>query len=404
MIKAQDAASEIADDTEGADSRPEKVVESLPEISSNIPPGTRVCAIVNPLSGKKAGFTTNAQGVAEVTAALEAVGIVADIRETEYPGHATVLAGAAIRDGYEVIIACGGDGTVSETAKALVGKKGVTLGILPVGSANNVAHMTEVPFDLTEAARNLHTGPIKNIDVGRCNGVYFFETAGIGLDAALFPILNKVDKGEYIRLWDALTTLFRFRQRTVTLMLDKRVIRVKALVVLVANGPYWGYSVPLAPDALIDDHKFDVVVFCNFSKTDFMRHILSAIFRRNKVSNGADTSENNSLVHTNHPKVQTYRARQVQVLTSDGTHNQSHAGVQLRPISRSNKNALLNHTHHPKVRTYNARHVEVITSKRRPWPVHADALPRGSTPALIELLPGALRVITGSGTVDGPAL
>jgi diacylglycerol kinase (ATP) len=403
MIKARDAASDIASDTDDADIGLEKVAESLPEVPSNIPPGTRVCAIVNPLSGKKAGFTTNAQGVAEVTAALAAVGINADILETEYPGHATALADTAIRDGYEVIIACGGDGTVSETAKALVGKKGVTLGILPVGSANNVAHMTGVPFDLTEAAHNLHTGAVKNIDVGKCNGVYFFETAGIGLDAALFPILNKVDKGEYIRLWDALTTLFRFRQRTVTLVLDKRVIRVKALVVLVANGPYWGYSVPLAPDALIDDHKFDVVVFCNFSKTDFIRHILAAIFRRNHDQN-ASSNQDNPLTHTNHPRVQTYRAREVQILTSESRHTPSRAGAQLRPISRSNKNALLNHTHHPKVRTYNARRVEVITSKRRPWPVHADALPRGSTPAVIELLPGALRVITGPGTVDGPAL
>ena len=71
MIKAQDAASDIAGGTDDADSGPENMVESLPEIPSNIPPGTRVCAIVNPLSGKKAGFTTNAQGVAEVTAALE---------------------------------------------------------------------------------------------------------------------------------------------------------------------------------------------------------------------------------------------------------------------------------------------------------------------------------------------
>ena len=81
-----------------------------------------------------------------------------------------------------------------------------------------------------------------------------------------------------------------------------------------------------------------------------------------------------------------------------------HAGVQPRPISRSNKNSLLNHTNHPKVRTYSARRVQVTTSKRRPWPVHADALPRGRTPALIELLPGALRVITGSGDTDAPAL
>ena len=314
----------------------------------NIPPGTKVRVIVNPLSGKKGGFTTNAAGLDEVRAALEENGIEAEICETEYEGHATELAEAAVRDGYQIVIACGGDGTVAETAKALIGKKNVTLGILPLGSANNVARMTGVPFDLAEAARNLRTGAIKAIDAGQCNGEYFLETAGIGLDAALFTILNRVDKGQYIHLWDAFSTLFKFRQRSVTLVLDKRAVRAKALFVLVANGPYWGYSLPLAPDAKIDDGRFEVIVFRNFSKTDFIRHVLAALFRRGQ------------------------------------------------PDPAGGPNNPLDYTHHPKLRTYKARRVQVLTSPRHPWPVHADAIPRGNTPALVEILPGALRVITGS--------
>ncbi|MGA7733314.1 MAG: diacylglycerol kinase family protein [Chloroflexia bacterium] len=318
-----------------------------PEID-NIPPGTRVRVIINPMSGKKGGFTTNSAGLDEVRAALEANGIEAEICETEHPGHATELAEAAVREGCQIVIACGGDGTVAETAKGLIGKKTATLGILPLGSANNVARMTGVPFDLAEAARNLRTGKIKAIDVGKCNGEYFLETAGIGLDAALFPILNKVDTGEYIRLWDAVTTLFKFRKRSVTLVLDKRAVRVKALVVLVANGPYWGYSLPLAPDARIDDGRFEVVVFRNFSKTDFIRHVLAAVFHRGQT--------------------------------------------------RDSKGQALAYTHHPKLRTYKARRVQILThGRRKPWPVHADAIPRGHTPATINLIPAALRVITGGG-------
>jgi diacylglycerol kinase (ATP) len=209
--------------------------------------------------------------------------------------------------------------------------------------------MMHVPFDLGEAAKLLHLGEIRNVDVGLCNGEYFLETAGIGLDAAIFPILNKVDKGDYGRLIDAVRTLFRFRPRSVTLVLDNRAIRARALVVLVANGPYWGYSVPLAPDAKVDDGKFDVVVFRNFSKTDFMRHILAAMLGRGTENNGTE----------NH---------------------------------RLNKR-----TYHPKLQTYQARRVRVLTSRHRPWPVHADAQPRGYTPADIEIVPGALRVITGPG-------
>lgn len=346
MAQTMDANSAI-EITSGL-SIDERVATKEPEVEkNNFPPGTRVCVIINPVSGKKGGITTNAAGPEEVRLALEENGIQADIRETEYAGHATKLAEEAVSEGYHIVIACGGDGTVGEVARGLIGKKSAAMGILPLGSANNVARMTGVPFDLAGAARNLVTGTIKPIDVGRCNGEYFLETAGVGLDAALFPILNMVDRGEYIRLWDAITTLFKFRQRSVTLVLDKRAVRVRALVVLVANGPYWGYSLPLAPDAKIDDRRFEVVVFRNFSKTDFMRHVISALLNRGRTRN------------------------------PDG-----------RPLG---------YTHHPKLRTYKARRVQVLSSSRfKPWPVHADAIPRGQTPAVIEVVPHALRVITGA--------
>lgn len=313
----------------------------------NIPPGTKVKVIINPASGKKGGITTNAAGLDQVRAVLEANGIEADIVETEYAGHATELAKAAVKDGYNVVIACGGDGTVAEVAKALIRTK-ATLGILPLGSANNVARMMHVPFDLEEAAKLLRLGEAKRVDVGRCNGTYFLETAGIGLDAALFPILNQVDKGEYIRLLDAARTLFKFRPRSVSLSLDGRAIRVRALVILVANGPYWGYSVPLAPDALVDDRKFDVVVFRNFSKTDFIRHVIASLLNRSKLDHARRGAKS---TYSNHPKIDMYKARKVQV----------------------------------------------FTSPYRPWPVHADAIPRGFTPVTIEVVPASLRVITGPG-------
>jgi diacylglycerol kinase (ATP) len=318
------------------------------EAHDNIPPGTKVKVIINPASGKKGGITTNAAGTDEVRRVLEANGIHADIVETEYANHATELAKAAIKDGYRIVIACGGDGTVGETAESLIGSK-VTLGILPLGSANNVARMMHVPFDLEEAAKLLRLGEIRNVDVGRCNGSYFLETAGAGLDAAIFPLLNRVDKGEYTRLIDVIRTFLKFRPRRLKLVLDRRVIRARALVVLVANGPYWGYSVPLAPDAKVDDGRLDVVVFRNVSKFSFVKHILGSLLRR-------DTRRD-----PNDPKP-------------------SH-----------------HFPYHPNIKTYRARRVRIMTRSRRVWPVHADAKPRGRTPALIQVVPGALSVITGPG-------
>src|SRR4051794_5846248 len=88
------------------------------EAHDNIRVGTRVKVIVNPASGKKAGIiTTNSAGIEEVRQLLETNGIEADVVETEYPGHATELAKQAVKDGYDVVVGCGGDGTVGEVAK-----------------------------------------------------------------------------------------------------------------------------------------------------------------------------------------------------------------------------------------------------------------------------------------------
>src|SRR5437588_7419748 len=142
---------------------------ALEEVHDNITAGARVMVIVNPASGKKGGITTNAAGTGEVRQLLEANNIQADIVETERPGHAIELAKKAVEEGYDIVVACGGDGTIAEVATALIRTK-VALGILPLGSANNVARMMHVPFDLSEAARLLRQGEIHRIDVGRCNG------------------------------------------------------------------------------------------------------------------------------------------------------------------------------------------------------------------------------------------
>src|SRR5215204_6021599 len=147
MAQATEPAQDNIEDNGAALSNPTQPRAVTPETTliDNLPLGTTVRVIINPTSGKKGGITTNASGPDEVRAALEQNGIEAEIRETEYAGHATKLAEQAVHDGIDIVIACGGDGTVGEVAKALVNKKKTTLGILPLGSANNVARMTGVP-------------------------------------------------------------------------------------------------------------------------------------------------------------------------------------------------------------------------------------------------------------------
>ena len=99
-------------------------------------------------------------------------------------GHATELAAAA--EGYDLVVAAGGDGTVHEVLNGLMRHPGATrpaLGLLPTGSGNDTRRTLGVPTDLAQAALELATGERRRFDVGVCNGIYFNNSFAAGLDA-----------------------------------------------------------------------------------------------------------------------------------------------------------------------------------------------------------------------------
>jgi diacylglycerol kinase (ATP) len=313
-------------------------------------PQARLKVIVNPVSGKKGGITTNSVGVAEVKGALEAAGLRADVFETRGPEDGTVLAMEALDEKYDMVVSCGGDGTTDDVSAGLIDTD-MVMGILPLGSANNVARMLHIPFDLEGAVRLLQEGEVVCIDVGRIGGRQgrvFLETAGVGMDAELFPLLNQLDKGAYMTLFQVLRTFLRARPRHMMLTLDgRRQMRVRALMVLVANGPYWGYSIPLAPDAKVNDHRFDIVVFENFSKWEFVRHVVTVFMGRGKAPDPRTGHTKNRRVY--HPKMRVFRANTIRI------------------------------------------------TSRRPIPVHGDARPVTTTPVTIRVEDHALSVVVGRG-------
>ena len=303
----------------------------------------RSCLIVNPSAGRKAGLTTNAFGVEAARALLERHHIDADIWETERPGHATELARKAARERYRRVIAAGGDGTVEEVAEGLVGTT-VELGVLPLGSIMNIARMLGIPRDLDAAAQVIRERRVARIDVGRATtqarSDFFIEAAGVGIDAGLFAYFTQIDRGNWRSLRPLVTFMWRYRPRRITLVLDGQQMRFRAMMVTVANGPYVGAALAVAPDARLDDHKFDVEIYTRFGKFELFRHLMS-------IAGG----------------------RRV---------------------------------YNPKVRTFRAATVEVITDS--PMMVHGDSRPLATTPARFEVLPSALAVIVGGEPGCRPAL
>src|SRR5215207_6655381 len=106
--------------------------------------------IFNPNAGQKLGLSTNVAGPEQVQQALREAGIPFEPQPTEYAGHATELARAAVAEGWRLVIAAGGDGTVGEVAQALAGTDTV-LGVMPFGSVMNVARTLCIPRDLVAA-------------------------------------------------------------------------------------------------------------------------------------------------------------------------------------------------------------------------------------------------------------
>ncbi|MBI4301165.1 MAG: diacylglycerol kinase family lipid kinase [Chloroflexi bacterium] len=234
--------------------------------------------------------------LAEITNLLDEVGIRVDLTFTKLTESMTQSVGQAAREGYDLVIVGGGDGTVSEVAAGLVWT-GIPLGILPCGTFNNIAHSLGLSLDLLEATRNIARGNALDIDVGVANGVYFFEAVGVGLDASLFPIGEEIKEGHYEKVLQGAVRFLRHRKAQITLHLDQNKVDLQTPMVVVANGPYYGASFTVAPQASLTDGRLEVVVF-ECSKVEVARHF--ALSARNRAHE--------------EPCISMYQAQQVSIL------------------------------------------------------------------------------------------
>ncbi|MBI2303956.1 MAG: diacylglycerol kinase family lipid kinase [Chloroflexi bacterium] len=206
----------------------------------------------------------------DITNLLEEAGVRVDLAFTKLATAITQSVVQAAQEGYDLVIAGGGDGTVSEVAAGLVGT-GVPLGILPFGTYNNIAHNLSLPLDLAEAALAIVKGNTMDVDVGVANGVYFFEAVGVGLDARLFPIGEEIKEGHYEKMIEGALAFLRHRKAVMSLRLDGEEMELRSPLVVVANGTYYGAGFTIAPQASVVDGLLEVVIF-DCAKWEMARH------------------------------------------------------------------------------------------------------------------------------------
>lgn len=191
----------------------------------------------------------------------------ADVVLTERRGHATELARQAVLDGYDLVVAAGGDGTVHEVLNGIMheGKAGAMLGVIPIGSGNDFAFPLNIPLNVTAAVEHLFTGTAHTVDVARIedeNGrfAYFDNNFGAGIDAAVVIKKEKMvnARGFWLYFWSALHTLIVYGDRpNVIIQFDDEIIQHPMALMAVGMGPRGGGGFFLTPDAKQDDGCID---------------------------------------------------------------------------------------------------------------------------------------------------
>jgi diacylglycerol kinase (ATP) len=239
----------------------------------------RIRIIWNPASGRKGGIPTNTANEKRLRDLMALYGLGDELIASKSEEEAVRLAREARAEGYDVVVGAGGDGTVALVATELLESE-TALGVLPLGSVMNICRMLGIPRDVEEAAKILAAGNTRRVDVGFTGGRPFYESAAVGMNAAIFAQLARVDRGGYGAIWRAVYIAFRYRPARMMIKLDTGTVEHRALLVTVSVGPYGGLGFTLAPEAKLDDGLFDVTVFRHYSKLQLIRHLASIAFGR----------------------------------------------------------------------------------------------------------------------------
>jgi YegS/Rv2252/BmrU family lipid kinase len=225
---------------------------------------------------------------------LESRGWEATLTPTGGKGHATTLSREAADSGYDVVVACGGDGTVNEVANGLAGSE-TALSVIRGGTANVWAKEIGVPRDPLAAVRLVSEGRRRRMDLGMVEAEpggatrAFLLMAGVGLDGY---VVGRVPEGVKQRLGAAAYVFYGlreslgFRPRPVLLSIDGESVKADLLWLLAANTRSYGGVIEVARGAVADDGLLDVYVFEGHGFRQTLAHALRILRRKHEGAAG----------------------------------------------------------------------------------------------------------------------
>ena len=216
----------------------------------------RVKLILNPIAGRGRG----AKYKEPLLAALRASGVEFDVAVTGQHGAGRILAKQAVAEGFDTIIAAGGDGTVNEVVNGLAGGP-AALGVLPLGTGNDFAAMMGMSKNPLQALEQILRGRSLPVDLCRVNDRFFASTVGAGYDGEVTFAANhkfKRMRGMIVYILAVFSTVFAFRPRKVRLTIDGESVEQEITLIAVANSRTYGGGMCVAPNAVADDGLFEI--------------------------------------------------------------------------------------------------------------------------------------------------
>jgi diacylglycerol kinase (ATP) len=222
-----------------------------------------------------------------------------DIAYTEYRGHATRLSNLA-QNTYSIIVAVGGDGTVNEVAKGIIGNANCALGIIPVGSGNGLARHLKLPMRIKDAIEIINQNKTQYIDTATINGEYFLNVAGIGFDAHiahLFAVATKRGPIPYAKI--ATYEFQRYKPMEYEVFIEGQTYHMTAFLISFANSAQFGNNAYISPHAIINDGLIDVCLMSEFPKVEAGQLAIKLFNKR------LDKSKYMKIVRATHIKIKT---------------------------------------------------------------------------------------------------